>query len=81
MTGKEFIEKICERLRDKDIRLYDSHIRQEIEEMRADDLKELILKGDVTLWKNQRAKLRSEKPLSSDMDWQDLYSDAEGRYS
>ena len=44
------------------------------------DEKELITKGDVTLWKNQRAKLRSEKPLTSDMDWQDLYSDAEGRY-
>ncbi len=74
MTGKEFIEKICNRLRDKDVRLYDSNIRNEIESMTANELNELVSLGDVALWVTQRNKLRSEKPLTSDRDWEDLYS-------
>jgi hypothetical protein len=80
MTGKEFIEKVCERLRDEDVRLYDSNIKNKIESLTANELSELVSLGDIALWKTQRNKLRSEKPLTSDMDWQDQYSDPHNIY-
>ena len=40
--GKKLIEKICDLLREENILLYDAHIRQKIESLSAQQLKELI---------------------------------------
>jgi hypothetical protein len=40
--GKKLIEKICDLLREDDILLYDAHIRQKIESLSAQQLKDLI---------------------------------------
>ena len=80
MTGKELIEKVCERLRDEDIRLYDSNIKNKIESLTAMELNQLVSLGDIDSWVRDRTKLRNQKPLTSDRDWEDLYSDPENRF-
>jgi len=40
--GKKLIEKICNLLRDEGVLLYDAHIRQKIESLSAQQLKDLI---------------------------------------
>ena len=41
-NGRELIEKICDLLREEGILLYDAHIRQKIESLSAQQLKDLI---------------------------------------
>jgi len=40
--GKKLIEKICDLLREENILLYDAHIRQKIESLSAQQLKDLL---------------------------------------
>jgi len=42
IDGKKLIEKICNLLREEDVLLYDAHIRQKIESLSAQQLKDLI---------------------------------------
>lgn len=54
MTGKNLIDKICQRLKEENILLYDSAIKQKIESLTATQLSELVNLGDVTSWVRDR---------------------------
>jgi hypothetical protein len=62
MNGKEFIEKICNKLREENVLLYDAHIRNKIESLTEVELRELINFGDVIKWKNERTLRHSDNP-------------------
>ncbi len=42
IDGKKLIEKICDLLSEENILLYDAHIRQKIESLSAQQLKDLL---------------------------------------
>jgi len=60
MSGKELIEKICQKLREENILLYDSAIKQKIESLTANELSELVNLGDVSSWIRDRTTIRKE---------------------
>lgn len=65
MTGEEFIHKICEKLEEEEILLYDSNIVRKLASLTGTELSELINTGDVISWKNERHERTGRKTLEN----------------
>ena len=59
--GEGFIEVICQRLREENILLYDSHIVQKIRTLTNGELNQIVSLGDVIDWHNDRAEKEHTK--------------------
>ncbi len=53
-NGEFIIDKICERLGEKGVRLYDSNIVSCLKNMDKYQISQLVNMGDVSDWKNER---------------------------
>lgn len=54
MNGEQLIDKICQKLREKDIRTYDSNIVNELRNLTQNQLSQLVNLGDIDTWRNER---------------------------
>lgn len=62
IDGEMFIEAICNRLRDEDVRLYDSEIVKKIRALNSYEVLKIATFGDVNEWRNDRInKAASQK--------------------
>jgi len=58
ITGKDLIEKVCQKLREENVLLYDSNIRQKIESLTSMQLNDLV--NSV-----EQAHLKAESAMSN----------------
>ena len=54
LNGEEFINAVAERLKDQDIRCYDTNIVSALKELTYYDLNMLIFEGTCPKWHNEK---------------------------